>query len=286
MFTCSIAGIPFRLDCDRPLETLGLRGRFGPFAVAPMDGPGLTLTWQAGDPAAVPVGELLFDPGSIWRVYRRADGAAGWAVRIGYPSPDTALRATLVTDADWSTVTMVERLQTGPSLLTCGAGELLLRGRVLSHDGLVFHAAGLDDRGQGLLLVGHSGAGKSTQCGLWEAAGAVAMNDDRVAARLLPGGPVIFGTPWGGTAEIARQHQAPLRAIIVIEQALENVLDPLPPAEAAALLLPRTFLPYWDAGLMANATTQLHRLLDLVPIYRLANRADAAVVDLVRSTLG
>ena len=33
--------------------------------------------------------------------------------------------------------------------------------------GLVLHASALDDNGKGIVFVGHSGAGKSTQVDLW-----------------------------------------------------------------------------------------------------------------------
>ena len=133
------------------------------------------------------------------------------------------------------------------SLLNIGAGELILRTAILFTGGLVFHASGLDDNGKGIVFVGHSGAGKSTQVGLWsQEPGVIAMNDDRIAVRVEANGAMCYGTPWGGTADIARNHAAPLSALIVLEQAPENAIQPLAPAAAASLLTARAFLPYWD----------------------------------------
>jgi len=281
----TIAGIVFRIDSDKPLSALGLMERFGRFAGDGSSLDILSLHWRDGDPDSVEFGQCLFDPGHIWRVHARADGEPGWVVRINYQQ-GKGIQAAMTVSADWSDVKMVERISDGPSLLACGAGELLFRARVLFADGLVFHASGVDDHGRGILFVGHSGAGKSTQALMWCAAeGVVAMNDDRVAVRCLPDGPSIYGTPWGGSAEIARNHRAPLRGIVVLEKASENELIAVSGEEAAPLLLPRAFLPYWDQGLMAMAADNLHAILRAAPVHRLRCRPEPAVMELVRGVL-
>ena len=157
---------------------------------------------------------------------------------------------------------------------------------MLFTDGLVFHASGIDDHGHGLVFVGHSGAGKSTQACLWtEEPGVIAMNDDRVAVRVNAQTAMCYGTPWGGTANIARNHAAPLRAIILLEQAPENNIERLTPAVAAPLLLARTFLPYWDALLMQRALANLNTMLARTPFFRLRCRPEKAVIPLVRAAL-
>jgi hypothetical protein len=97
--------------------------------------------------------------------------------------------------------------------------------------------------------------------------------------------PRCYGTPWGGASEIARNHAAPLAALIVLEQAAENSMELLAPAAAAPLILARAFLPYWDRDLMYLALTNLGEILSRVPVYRLRCRPERQVVDLVRSVL-
>ena len=72
---------------------------------------------------------------------------------------------------------------------------------------LVFHSSGIDDNGKGIVFIGHAEAGKSTQAEICsKEPGVIAMNDDRVAVQLNEGKPICYGTSWGGTSEIARNH--------------------------------------------------------------------------------
>ncbi len=178
--------------------------------------------------------------------------------------PGGAARGVLLANPGWNDLTLTEQ-RTGPrwqSLLSGGAGELILRTAVLFSGGLVFHSSGLDDNGRGIVFIGHSGAGKSTQAGLWSREpGVIVMNDDRIAVRAETRGPMCYGTPWGGAADIARAHQAPLAALIVLEQAPENGIQRLSPSASAALLLARAFLPYWDRALMQRAMANLNAIL-------------------------
>jgi hypothetical protein len=121
---------------------------------------------------------------------------------------------------------------------------------------------------------------------LWsQEPGVIAMNDDRIAVRVEAGGARCYGTPWGGTADIARNHQAPLSALILLEQASENDIQPLSPSASAPLLLAGAFLPYWDRALMQRAMANLNALLSRVPVYRLRCRPEPEVISLMRSVL-
>jgi hypothetical protein len=164
--------------------------------------------------------------------------------------------------------------------------EAALRTDILFNGGWAFHSSGLDDNGKGIVFIGHSGAGKSTQVGLWnQEPGVIAMNDDRIAVWVEAGGPMCYGTPWGGTADIARNHAAPLSDLVVLVQAPENAIQWLSPAGALSLLNARGFLPYWDPELMQRALANLSAILARTPVYRLRCRPEPAVIPLVRSVL-
>ena len=284
----SIANILIELTSPLSAVELGIEGRLGPFFGAPENPLArVVLRWEesANPPAAR--GELVYDPGSIWKMYR---AEPDYYAALTYHSEGRASQAQSVLRANsaWDDLTLTEQ-RTGTawqSLLNVGAGELILRTAILFTGGLVFHSSGLDDNGKGIVFIGHAGAGKSTQVGLWsQEPGVIAMNDDRIAVRVEAGGPMCYGTPWGGTADIARNHAAPLAALIVLEQAPEIAIQPISPAEAASLLTARAFLPYWDRSLMLLAVANLNAILARVPVYRLRCRPEMAVIPLVRSVL-
>jgi hypothetical protein len=287
-----IAGLVLEVERGSPLADVGLPGSLAAFALKEAAGPiDISVRLEdAGCLPALPPEDRVYDPGEIWRVFRGRDGAA-FAADIDYEGRESSRRprARLMVDGTWSRARLVEIRGGGkpaPTMLTVGAGELLLRTRIIAAEGLVLHACGIDDNGRGLLIAGHSGEGKSTQAALWAAeAGVVVMNEDRVAARLSDGGAAVHGTPWGGSAGVALNHEAPLAAILLIEKAHANQLLPLPPAEAIALLAARAFLPWWDPALLSRALDVLERLVRRVPVFRLRCRPEPAVIPLVRAAL-
>ncbi len=291
----SIADIVIELHSPLSAAELGIEQRLGPFfGLTPQPLARVVLHWEESADTPEPRGTLVYDPGSIWRMYR--DGAEFYAAITYHDDKQPAqMHSVLRANAAWNDLTLTEQRSvpagrphgtTWQSVLNIGAGELLLRTAVLFTDGLVFHASGIDDHGQGLVFVGHSGAGKSTHACLWtQEPGVIAMNDDRIAVRVNAHTAMCYGTPWGGTANIARNHAAPLRAIILLEQAPENRIEQLAPTAAAPLLLARTFLPYWDAPLLQRALTNLNTILARTPVFRLRCRAEKAVIPLVRAAL-
>jgi hypothetical protein len=278
------------IELSSPLSAaeLGIAARMGTFFGAPERLLArVALRWEESIGPPTPQGDLVYDPGSIWKMYR-AGRECDAALTYGGSGPASRAQSVLHANPAWDDLTLREhRIGTRwTSLLNVGAGELLFRTAILLTDGLVFHASGLDDNGKGIVFVGHAGAGKSTQLGQWsDEPGVVAMNDDRVAVRVEAGGPRCYGTPWGGTSNIARNHDAPLAALVLVEQAPENAIEPVLPAAAASLLAARAFLPYWDPLLMVRALANLNAILARVPVYRLRCRPERATVPLVRSVL-
>ncbi len=287
----SIANILIELTSPLSAAEIGIEARLGPFLSTPKKPLArVVLHWEESQFAPSQCGELMYDPGSIWRMYRA--GQAYYAA-FSYTNPDA--RGVLRANVAWDDLTLTEQRtgatlrssgQAWQSLLNIGAGELLLRTKILLTNGLVFHASGIDDNGRGIVFVGHSGEGKSTQANLWnQVPGALVINEDRIAVRSNESGAMCYSTPWGGTTDIAHNHQAPLSALILMEQAAENEIKLLSPSDAAPLLLARTFLPYWDRALMQRAMANLNTLLARVPVYRLRCRPEPEVISLVRSVL-
>ncbi len=284
----SIARVMIELKSPLSFSELGIGTRLGPF-MGTSEKPlvCLSLSWAESKLSPFPEGKLIYDPGSIWQMY--SNGQDYYAA-LNYRDENEGGEALAVlrANATWDDLSLSEKI-TGPdwrSLLNVGASELILRTAILFTGGLIFHASGLDDNGRGLVFTGHAGAGKSTQAGLWsQEPGVIAMNDDRIAIRVESGVPVAYGTPWGGSADIARNHAAPLKALFVLEQASVNVVEPVSTPTASSLLLARAFLPFWDSSLMIRSMANLKAILEHVPVYRLRFRPEQSVIHLVRSIL-
>ena len=189
-----IADMLIELTSPLSAAELGIEESLGPFRAAGVSKSPLArvaLRWEDSASAPAPRGELIYDPGSIWKMYRTGSdffAAIAYEGATGAGQAQSVLRANYA----WDDLTLTEHRDDASwrSLLNLGAGELILRAAILLTGGLVFHASGLDDNGKGVVFVGHSGAGKSTQMGLWShEPGVLAMNDDRMAVRVEAGGP-------------------------------------------------------------------------------------------------
>lgn len=288
----SIAGLRLLVESDDPFPPTFVGEKLKPFVVADNASaePHIRIRWRDADPRHLTLGPELFVPGSVWRMHAPADGSNGCVGVISYSDDGRLSEHAAVVEVDpaWSEIALTEKSRPAPwsSLLALGAGELIVRTRIILENGLVFHSSAIDDNGRGILMVGHAGAGKSTQASIWATQpGAIALSDDRVGVRLEGGQAVAYGTPWGGTAGIARNHSVPLHAILVLEQAPENALTPLAPADAAPLLLARCFLPYWSGRMIGDAMDIMIRLLSAVPIYQFRCVPDESVIPVVRSVL-
>ena len=154
------------------------------------------------------------------------------------------------------------------------------------HSGLSIHASYVGKDGYGVLFVGPSGMGKSTQAELWERyRGTEIVNGD---------GPILFeadgawyaaGIPWDGKDQIYKQRNLPVKAVIVLEQAKENHIERLNAVQAMTVLLKLILHPIWDNDAMDQVTALLYRCAGTVPFYHLKNLPNEDAVALTEKTI-
>ncbi|NTV08145.1 MAG: hypothetical protein HGA81_06025 [Chlorobium limicola] len=289
----AIAGMQIELQSPLSPTELGIDERLSPFfGKHKHPSKHIALEWKKLDEVTFPAGKPVYDPGAVWKMY---PAAGGWCAEINYadrnlPKRNDNLPSLLYANLAWDNLVLAEK-QVEPgwqSTLAYGAGELLVRTAILLTGGLVLHASGLDDNGSGIVFSGHSGAGKSTQLKIWmDEPGVIALNEDRIAVTINSNGhAVCYGTPWGGgSSGITRNHSAPLKALILLEQAHENSIERLSSPTAATMLACRAFLPYWDKSLMQRAFENLNLILQSTPVYILRCRPEREVIPIVRSVL-
>jgi hypothetical protein len=162
--------------------------------------------------------------------------------------------------------------------------EILAVELVAMRRGLMFHSSGLKTRnGKGLLFAGVSGAGKSTMARLWQDTGkAILLGDERVVVSKRHGQFWLQGTAWHGSGQATTLGEAPIHDIFILEHADNNQAHALRPAEATALLLARSFLPFWDRDYINNSLEFLNDLCCSLPCYQLGFTPDQRAVDYVQ----
>ncbi len=147
--------------------------------------------------------------------------------------------------------------------------QILMMYVLARNGGALFHAAGVDVNGRGLMLPGPSGAGKSTISRHLAARSSVeVLSDDRIVVREIDGTLRAFGTPWPGEVGIAANASAPLRGIYFISHGDANMIEEMKPREALEVLLPVTSIPWYDGEVMPKVLAFCEDLVAHVPAFR------------------
>ncbi len=227
--------------------------------------------------------QLIFDSGTGWRLYDNENKRVLWLhspylnpYQVGVFAPDFHSGDIFI---------LPDPSASGKHLfpLQYPMGELLMTNLLAQGYGLCMHAAGVIDKGRGMMFAGTSGAGKSTTAGLWEGQEDVkVVNDDRVIIRKNDGQFRMYGTPWHGEGGMALPDAAPLEKVFLLKHAQENYVLPIDPMTAAAALLVRTYAPHWDKCGMEFSLSFLGDLSQTVPCYELGFVPDFTAVNFVR----
>jgi hypothetical protein len=165
--------------------------------------------------------------------------------------------------------------------------EVVYLARLARGRGVLVHACGLLWHGHGILLLGTSGAGKSTSARLWaQKSGVTVLSDDRIVIRREAERYRIFGTPWHGDAGYESPGSAPLDAVFILEQAPRNRIVDLTSASAVAQMMVRAFPAMWDHGGLEFAVRFLSEMTERLPVRRLQFLPEMSAVECVVNALG
>lgn len=260
---------PFRLE-EEPGELL--------FTMNVTDDSG----WQQ---AADEIGQ--FDCGGcVHGVYRLSDGGYQYLIRDVNGEPCSRMR----TGADFS-VCHVSLCGEKHAQRSYGLNNAMMMAYAFSSAQLgtmLMHASVIRCGGKGYLMTAPSGTGKSTHTRLWydNIPGCDLMNDDNPVVRIWPDGRVIvYGSPWSGKTPCYRNIQAPVGAIVRIQQRPENSIRQLRPMEAFSMLLPQMSSMKWDARVHRGVCDSIAQLVRLCRIYELGCLPDADAARLCYETV-
>lgn len=166
------------------------------------------------------------------------------------------------------------------------SGFLVPERLLIRHRRALLHSALIRLRGKAVLFCGRSGIGKSTQASLWQdTLGAEILNGDRAVIFPRSGAFWGSGSPYCGSSGIYSPEEAPIAAIVLLEQAPENTIVPVSPAKALRTFLRETVQNTWDDGYTRSLLALLADLARSVPIYALRCRPDTEAVLLTHETI-
>jgi len=247
----------------------------------------VTLSIEAWNDAIPQRGRMLFDSGSVWRMFE-AEGDYRidcHAEMFGEEPYKLALFDRAFTRG--RILIRTEAMSSAMHPLDYPLDEVLIANLLARGRGVELHGCGLiDSDGRGHLFVGQSGAGKTTTARIWEqhaGVGVEIVSDDRVIVRETQGELRIYGTPWHGEAELSSPRSAPLAGVYLLQQASNTEVVTMSAASATALLFGCTFPLFWDAEALTYTLAALDGIAARVPVRALRFTPDASVIDAVRS---
>lgn len=283
-----IGGITIRIQTDDPRLAVPVTGPMclftGGEGAPDLD---VTVTWLE-TPSAAPAGTLLFDSGSVWRLYDAGDHyrIECRSELFGTEPYKVALVNREFTRAEVRMRAIAAPGENGLRLshpLEFPLDELLVNALLTLRGGVEIHSCGvIDADGNGYLFAGNSGDGKTTTARLWQQEAAEIISDDRAILRRENGAWWMYGTPWHGEAEICSASRAPLRRIFLLSKSTQNAVMPTLPGQAVARLLSCAFPPFHDGNGLTAVVATLARITSEVPVAELQFANDRTVIDFVR----
>ena len=151
---------------------------------------------------------------------------------------------------------------------------------------IYLHSSLIDYQGNGLMFLGPSGIGKTTQAELWnQYRDALIINGDVVFVQETPDAFLGWGTPWHGSSPYCENTSVPVKALIVLKQAPENSIRELTGFEKVTAVSNNVFYPRWLEGGMELCLETLNHLLSALPVYELSCRPDEEAVRLTEEAV-
>ena len=170
---------------------------------------------------------------------------------------------------DYSNIVCYLDEKDAPFLCCVGSLLRLIPTRaILQSRGVVFlHASQIAVGGKGILFLGPSGMGKTTQAKLWRTfrSAKIICND-----RTLIRAGQTYGYPMDGSEPVCSGDTFPLGALVMLEQAPDNRIRALTPREALVRLMPQAIFDHWDHDAGVAATQQILDLIQNCRVYLLS----------------
>ena len=192
--------------------------------------------------------------------------------------------AAAVSDLDYSDIVCCLKEGPGSSLNTIGGllRIIPMHGLMQKKDILFLHSSQISVRGKGIVFSAASGTGKTTQAKLWQRhRNARIICNDRTLIREGK----TYGYPVDGSEPVRSSEVLPLGAVVLLEQAPENRIRRVRPAEAMARMVPQLVIDRWDPVATQRAAEQIIDLLRAFPVYAMGCTPDLGAVECLEEQL-
>lgn len=226
----------------------------------------------------------LFDSGGVWTLFRE-----GPNFRFDFCSPmlgPASYKCLFVNESFTEAELMLSREALSYARpifpLEYPADELLFTNYLAAHGlGVEVHGCGLvDAETGGHLLLGHSGAGKSTTARLWQSLrNPEILSDDRIIIRIENGELWMYGTPWHGEGQFASPGKARLNHILILQHGERNQVVEMSRSLAVGELFARCFPPFHSPEGLQHTLDFLQRVVNIAPVCEFRFVPDAAAVE-------
>ena len=148
---------------------------------------------------------------------------------------------------------------------------LALERRQIEFNALILHCAYVEYNGEAILFSAPSETGKTTQANLWEEyKGARTVNGDRSLLQKIDDRWIAGGWPVCGTSEICHNEAIPVRAIVMLSQGKENIVNKMAPIRAFGDVYSQVTVNRWNRNASMKAMNLIEQLVTDVPVWHLS----------------
>lgn len=159
--------------------------------------------------------------------------------------------------------------------------------QALDYDIILYHGSVIAVNNEAYMFTANSGTGKSTHVKLWrELLGdkSVMVNDDKPLIKIKQDKVIAYGTPYNGKHHLGNDIGVPLKAVAVIYQAEENIIEEIDKKTAYPMLYKHVYHPE-DKVKLLKTMDLLNRMVKNISIYKLGCNMDISAAELAWKTM-